>query len=232
MIKRLSLFIVCVLFAASLLAQVIQKGVVVELSSGNKPLAGVEILVAGATPTVSDANGAFKIYLPDATTGDPLSINRIYKKGYEIVNEMEVKTRSLSSSVPLKVVLCKSGLLEEARRKYYEIGEDLYYREYLNLASELKKEQQKGNLNRKEYEQQLMKLKEELYESMEKLYYYADLFAHINKDELSEIDVRAFALLEAGKVDEAILVYEESGLVEEFHQKADNYLSIEKNEPK
>ena len=38
-------------------AQTTQKGIVVEMSSNNKPVAGAEIKVAGASPTDSDQEG-------------------------------------------------------------------------------------------------------------------------------------------------------------------------------
>ena len=214
-----------ILLVFPLCAQVIQKGVVVELNSGNKPVQGVEILTMGAVPTISNNDGAFELHLSAAETGDLLLITRIYKKGYEVVNEFEVKTRSISSSVPLRIIVCKAGVLEEARRKYYQIGEDLYFKRYKELVSDLKREQQKGELNKMEYEERIGKYKEELHGSISKLYYYANQFARINRDELSEIDVRAMALLEEGKVNEAIEVYEKSGLVDEFYEKVGRYLT-------
>lgn len=67
-------------------AQTTQKGIVVEMSSNNKPVAGAEIKVAGASPTDSDQEGRFILNFTASLPGDPLMINDIYKKGFKIVN--------------------------------------------------------------------------------------------------------------------------------------------------
>jgi len=223
--RRVFVLLLGILLTFPFYAQVVQKGIVVELSSGNKPVSGVEILTTGAVPTVSNLNGEFQLHLSAAEAGDLLLVTKIYKKGYEVVNELEVKTRSISPSIPLRIILCKAGVLEESRRKYYQIGEDLYVKRYKALVDELKSEQRKGELNKKEYDERLGKYKKELHGSISKLYYYADQFARINRDGLSEIDASAMTLLEEGRVDEAIAVYEKSGLVDEFYEKAGRYLA-------
>ena len=60
-------------------AQTTQKGIVVEMSSNNKPVAGAEIKVAGASPTDSDQEGRFILNFTASLPGDPLMINDIYK---------------------------------------------------------------------------------------------------------------------------------------------------------
>lgn len=208
-------------------SQIVQRGIVVELSSGNTPIENVEVRAKGAAPTVSGTGGTFALAFAKAESGDPLLGIEIYKKGYQLVNEKEILSQNISSASPLKIVLCKAGTLEESRRKYYRIGEDRYYGQYLELVDELKKEQLRGRLDKMEYDIQLETYKKEFHDSMNKLYYYADKFARINKDELSEIDAQALLLLEEGRVDEAIQVYEESGLIDEFHQKSNQLRSIE-----
>ena len=71
-------------------AQTTQKGIVMEMSSNNKPVAGAEIKVAGASPTDSDQEGRFMLNFTASLPGDPVMINDIYKKGFKIVNYEKV----------------------------------------------------------------------------------------------------------------------------------------------
>lgn len=66
-------------------AQVVQRGVVLEMNSGNRPLAGVEIRATGAAPSDSDQEGQFVLSFVSSFPGDPLLLDGIYKKGFEII---------------------------------------------------------------------------------------------------------------------------------------------------
>lgn len=214
-------FLIFIWFAltANLWAQVVQSGQVFELNSGNTPIAGVEILVFGALPADSDNAGKFTLRFSKAQSGDPLIINKIYKKDYELVNETEIKNRVVSSSTPLKIVLCKTGALEAARRKYYNIGQDRYYARYLEANEKLKEEKSKSALSQKDYELKLEEIAEEYKSAMDRLDYYADKFARINRDDLNELDAKAMTLMDEGKVEEAIKTYEDAEIVKKFQEK-------------
>lgn len=214
-------FITLILFLLSITVygQVVQSGYVVELSSGNKALSGVEILVSGANPTLSDEKGEFRLQFTREKEGNILNIIEIYKKDYEVVNIEDLRECVISSSSPLKIVLCKKETLETAKRNYYRIGENRYILLYEEALDELKKEELVGRLDKMEFDLRLKEINEHLEQALVQLYYYADIFAKINKDELSELDAKAMNFLEQGKVDEAIRVYEESGILEEFNEK-------------
>ena len=111
-------------------AQTTQKGIVVEMSSNNKPVAGAEIKVAGASPTDSDQEGRFILNFTASLPGDPLMINDIYKKGFKIVNYEKVANWNISSASELKIVLGRTEVISALRKKYYDIGESNSEKEY------------------------------------------------------------------------------------------------------
>lgn len=56
-------------------AQVVQRGVVLEMNSGNRPLAGVEIRATGAASSDSDQEGQFVLSFVSSFPGDPLLLD-------------------------------------------------------------------------------------------------------------------------------------------------------------
>ena len=118
-------------------AQTTQKGIVMEMSSNNKPVAGAEIKVAGASPTDSDQEGRFILNFTASLPGDPLMINDIYKKGFKIVNYEKVANWNISSASELKIVLGRTEVISALRKKYYDIGESNSEKEYRKTLAEL-----------------------------------------------------------------------------------------------
>lgn len=57
-------------------AQVVQRGVVLEMNSGNRPLAGVEIRATGAAPSDSDQGGAVRLVICIFSAGRPVAAGR------------------------------------------------------------------------------------------------------------------------------------------------------------
>lgn len=217
-IKALFTYVIF-LISFSLHAQVTQKGKVVEQNSGLKGIPQVTIMIIGAAPANSDNNGAFSITLPKGKEGGRVLVTDISKAGYEIVNYTEINEWNLSSHHSFNIVMCKRGALEQARRKYYKIGADVYRIRYQKKLEELQQSLQKAKLNKEIYEEKLSVANEELQQAMQKLEMFADKFARINRDELNELDKKAFELLDKGDIDDAIKVYEEARILEQFKEK-------------
>lgn len=206
------------LFVNISIAQVFQKGVVYELNSGSKPIRGVEIFAIGSSVALSDDNGYFSLAFNKKKNGDPLYVKEINKKGYELVNE-EVNNGIFTTLVPFRIIMCTEGLLEETRRKYYKIGEDYYKKRYDKEVNELKKQKELNHISEEKFNTRIKEANEELKKRRENLDYYTDRFSRINKDELNELDKSAIILLEQGKIDEAIKVYEDAKILETFLTK-------------
>jgi len=177
-------------------AQTTQKGIVVEMSSNNKPVAGAEIKVAGASPTDSDQEGRFILNFTASLPGDPLMINDIYKKGFKIVNYEKVANWNISSASELKIVLGRTEVEKE-------------YRKTLAELEELKKQ---NALSAVEYDQKVDSMSKSMMEWQKRLEIYALKFACINRDELDAMEKQAMELLDHGDVHGAIRLYEEMKL--------------------
>lgn len=200
-------------------AQVVQKGKVVEQNSGDRPLPAVSVLISGAMPVSSDDGGMFIINVPKGKDGDRVVVFDISKTGYELVNQTDVEQWNLSSSEPFTIVMCREGLLDEARRKYYNLGRDVYRERYFRAAEDLKDALEKASITTQEYESRMAEAEAALVRAMDRLEGFADRFARVNRDDLSELDRRAFECLDAGDIDGAIKVYEEADLLNKFREK-------------
>jgi hypothetical protein len=103
-------------------AQTTQKGTVRELNSGKKPVAGVQIIFFKANPTDTDGEGKFQTAFSGKKDGDLIIYDKIYKKGYEIVNEKALQTAKLSTGNLLDIILCKAGVISQKKVEYYDIS--------------------------------------------------------------------------------------------------------------
>lgn len=207
------------LFPLILLGQSIQKGIVSELNSGNNPIPGVDINAIGSSIASSDDNGYFSIAFLKKDNGEPVMIEHIYKKGYELVNQEDVHDWIFSQKIPFKIVMCKEGFLGESKRKYYNIGEEYYGEKYQKSITELKNQKKLNQISEQQFILSLNEANEQLKKSRENLGYYADKFSRINKDDLNGIDKLAVEFLEQGKIDEAIKVYEDARILDKFLEK-------------
>lgn len=210
------IFILSIILPLIVKAQSFQSGFVMEFCSGNKPLSGVEVLVMGATPAVSDVNGHFRLAFRNKMNGDLIMYDQINKNGYELVNKEDVQNWVFSTKYPVKIVMCKLGTLDESKRKYYQIGNDYYEKKYNESINNLKTQLQKNLITKLQYDKAIEEANEQLNKSKKNLEFYSNKFARINKDELYGIDKLAMQLLQEGKVDDAIKAYEDSKILDRF----------------
>ena len=217
--KYLLSSVFCGLCVLGIRAQVTLKGVAVKMNSDFTPVAGVEVVVQGGVPTLTDGAGTFILKLPHMESDDLLFDIRISKQGMEIVNLKEVEQWVASGDILYKVVLCPKGYIEQSRRKFYNIGKSYYQREYERKLQELRVTRELQQADIATFEQEMSQLSQEYDKRMKLLDYYADKFARINKDELSAMERQAMALVEKGDIDGAIHIYEASGIVEQFSNK-------------
>ena len=217
--KYLLSSVFCGLCVLGIQAQVTLKGVAVKMNSDFTPVAGVEVVVQGGVPTLTDGAGTFILKLPHMESDDLLFDIRISKQGMEIVNLKEVEQWVASGDILYKVVLCPKGYIEQSRRKFYNIGKSYYQREYERKLQELRVTRELQQADIATFEQEMSQLSQEYDKRMKLLDYYADKFARINKDELSAMERQAMALVEKGDIDGAIHIYEASGIVEQYSSK-------------
>lgn len=189
-------------------AQVVQRGVVLEMSSGSRPLAGVEIRATGAAPSDTDQKGQFVLSFVASLPGDPLLLDEVYKKGFEMINREKVNTWNLSSDAVLKIVLGRTEKIDALRKKYYKIGISANERKYHAALVELETLRKLKRLTDEEYARSLDSLSRAQVALKEQLDIYAMRFARLNRDELEQTEQQALDLLDKGDMEGAIRLYE------------------------
>lgn len=212
---------VCAALAYShvMYAQSVQKGKVVLLNSGKKCLPGVQVIAWGAQPTDTDQSGTFQLTFQKAAPGDPAFLKDAYKKGYELVNGKELREWVVSFEQEMVIVMSPTGTLKAMKEKYYHIGNEQYLKRYQATLAEIEKQKKKSLLAEKVYEEKLEEAYQELNRSQQLLSEYAASFASINQDDLSSLEKKAFLLLEDGKLDEAIALYENEKLLDRLNSQ-------------
>ncbi len=211
------------LLQVGLYAQTIQRGVVVEMNSGNKPIAGVSVVTLGAIPADTDQGGRFQLTFLHKQPGARVVVKQVYRQGYEIVNQKALEEWVLSEKNEFRIVLCKNGMLDESRRRFYNIGQDRYYALYADTQKKLQKALAMNQIATAAYNEKLKQATDEYKRALSELDFYADKFARINKDELNELDNKALALVEEGQIDEAIKLYEEAKILQKFKEKQEQH---------
>lgn len=227
--KNLGLILAFLFYMNNGFSQVEQRGVVTEISSGNKPIAGTAIVITNAPPTDSDSNGRFLLNFQRSFPGDPLLVQEIHKKGYEVVNEDEIRNWALSDKETLHIVLARDGYVDEGKRKYYRIGTTAYQRKYQEVLDKLNKERVERCISEQIYLEKVDSLNQELRNFTLKLKMYADKFARINKDQLDETEKKALSLIEEGKLEEAIQIYEDMRLLHKMEEHRETHTTAMQN---
>lgn len=220
----LYLFVSSASFAQSWL-----KGEVVLINSNNAPLPGVELVVEKAVPTFSDANGKFKLEMQNDSEGQIIQFQRIFKKGYEIVNSKDIESWIASPELVYKIVMCRNGYLQESKMRYYNAGNLLYRNRYENAVSELDKLIEAKEISQAQYTEKLNEIKDEYDQSKRQLDYYADKFSRLNRDELKGIDSLAMSRFDAGDIDGAIQIYESASMIEKFEKYIEDRTLVANN---
>jgi tetratricopeptide (TPR) repeat protein len=197
-------------------AQTVQKGRVLEKDSHGKPLANTQIVLKDAVPTSSGTDGKYQLVFKSKTPGEMVFVVSINKAGYELVNEPQVKDWILSDMKDFDIILCKEGLLKQSKENFYKVGKSRYQAEYNRKFSEIEALKQANKLDETECNKKLKEIYDERQKAFELLEYYTDLFSRINKDDLSDLELRAYQLSAQGKIDEAIQVYENEKLLTKF----------------
>lgn len=220
--KRVILFLTSLFFIASCFAQSIETGYVKEYNGkkAKTPLAGVELSVNGAPSTVSDTKGKFQLKFAVLKPGESVKYNEIYKAGYVIFNKDALDYWRISKDKkPFVIVMCKESAFRELKKKYYGIIEKSYREEYLRQKA-LAEQAATDALN---LQTKLAELKKEYDEKLSNINTYVELFARIDHSEMDSIVGRALELIEAGKIDEGIKVYEELQLLKQVNYQLDKW---------
>nr|WP_122120209.1 tetratricopeptide repeat protein [Alistipes megaguti] len=209
----------CLFFTGTIRAQVAQKGNVRIYNSHKTPLAGVQLLAAGAPATDSDGEGHFCLDFIHAQPGTAISSPFVYKKGYELVNEELLNGWILTEKRPMEIVMAPEGTIEEQKNRYYAIAVEHFTRLRNQTIDSINRLYTRREMSQEERAQRLRKLAEENRAYLKTLDEYAEKFARINPDDIDEMERQVLELVDSGRLEEAIELYRNSGLIEQAGQK-------------
>lgn len=211
--KRTSLSFLLFIMMISASAQTRQLGHVREFNSGKSPLAGVQVTAYGAAATDTDGAGEFVLDFASYASGRAISSPDVYKRGYEVVNADALDGWILSTSRPMDIVMAKKGVIDDAKTKYYDIASENWSKKQSDAMVEINALYTQGAIDAQVRSEKLAALAARSEEYMAKLEEYSERFARINPDDLSELESKVLNLVNAGKIDEAVELYESSGIV-------------------
>lgn len=215
----LTCFCTALLISVSLSAQVSQKGNVRIFNSQHTPLPGVQLMAIGAPATDTDNNGEFCFHFLNHKAGTAISSPQAYKKGYEVVNSDMLNGWILSEKRSLDIVMAPEGTIEEQKNHYYAIAIAHFSKLRNKTVQEINHLYAQQKITQAERAQRLKELAEENHTFMNMLDKYAEKFARINPDDITQIEKQVLKLVEDGKLTEAIELYNNSGLIVQARQK-------------
>lgn len=219
------------------------------LTNKGEPISGVSIKMCGNYNLVlSNQQGNFEVQMTGLKNGDPISVERVFKPGYVLLDENYIYSeKSFSTRVPLEIVMKSKALIEKERREIEETAyaniNTLYEQRLCQLDSALRE-----SLISAEDKQKELEILQEQYQAYESLITtLSKHYSMMDYDIMSDIDVeinrcirdgdllRADSLLNSkGKLDRRINNYlEEVQLVanaEKELEKAKKRLSARKND--
>ena len=191
-------------------AQLIQNGQVRELNSNKKPISGAQVIFTDARAEVSDGAGKFRLRFQAKKPGDLIFKEKIYKKGYELVNEkdFEIVKISRTDQLGVDIILALAGTVDAAKKEYYDVSDEALMAGFNREKKVLRTALQKAKIGQQEYLNQLTALQKEYDRQKESLDALAEKFARVNFDDVEPFYEQALKLFKEGKIDEAIAVLE------------------------
>lgn len=191
--------------------QTVQRGIVQEYNEAapKTALPGVELRVYPAQSTVSDAQGRFALEFLTLNPGERINVRRIEKDGYEIFNKDALEQWNLNPDKAFSIVMCRSDRFKHLKDLYYANSEERYSRQYRNAAANLRRLRDENRIRQQEFADSLRKIEDLYARQLENLDNYVDRFARIDLSEISAAEQEIIALVQEGKIDEAIARYDD-----------------------
>lgn len=189
------------------------------------PQVGVTVTNAGAT--ITDANGEASLRFRSLQAGDKVEVRRIEKQGYEVFNQDALDQWTISSTNAFVIVLCKSDNFKQLKDNYMRASSASYERQYKKDQDKLDAERKAGKLKQEEFEQKMQELEDEYYEQLENLENYVDQFSRIDLSEISSVEQEIIDLVQQGKMDEAVALYEKNDFLGRYEKETADIRKID-----
>ena len=166
-----------------------------------KPIANVQLTVAGAKPTTSHADGTFTLVFELFGMGDKITHSKQpYYQGLKVFNKKEVDNWYIVKG-KIRLIMCKYEEFELAKNTYYQLGMKAAKDKYDQQIRQIKANHK---LKEAEMRQQLQEAEENYQRAMELMSESSEEMARIDQSELDD-EMRAILdLYERGEVEEAM----------------------------
>lgn len=190
------------------------------------PLEGVSLSVQNAGSTMSDAQGLMTLQFRTLKAGDQVQVRRVDLTGYEIFNSDAVEQWTISPQKAFNLILCRSDRFKQLRDNYMRISSASYERQYKQDQARLAALRKENKLQEEAYQQQLADLENNYYEQLDNLENYVDRFTRIDLSELSAQEQHLIELVQEGKIDEAIQLYESADYLSQYNAQVKDLQEI------
>lgn len=190
------------------------------------PLEGVSLSVQNAGSTMSDAQGMMTLQFRTLKAGDQVQVRRVDLTGYEVFNSDAVEQWTISPQQAFNLILCRSDRFKQMRDNYMRISSASYERQYKQDQARLAALRKENKLQEEAYQQQLADLENNYYEQLDNLENYVDRFTRIDLSELSTQEQHLIELVQEGKIDEAIQLYESADYLSQYNAQVKDLQEI------
>lgn len=227
--KKIAFISLGILFACAtnINAQAIQEGVVLEYhgEKAKTPLSRVSVTATNASSTISDNAGKFTLNFRSLKAGDKIQFRRIEKAGYEVMNTEAIEAMRIGRNKedkPLEIILCKSDELNKLRDGYRSVAVQRYAKQLESKKLEIERLKKEGKIKDDEFNSELSKAEDEYEDKLSHMEMYIDRFARIDLSAIDDEEKAIIALVQEGKIDEAIAKYDDLKLTEKLKQTLDD----------
>lgn len=223
------------IFNCALYAQSVQSGIVLEYNgtAQKKPLANVEIVVNNAASTVSDSKGNFTLQFRTLKPGDKITVRRIDKLGYEVFNNEAIGQWIITrNNEPLTVLMCTQAYIKKTRDKYTELASQKYAENLEKDRQALKVKLNGGSISKKQYDEEIERLKLMYEIQLENIDNYIERFTHIDLTELNEKQTEILNDINEGRFEDAMKIYDSENLLAKYTKESQSYHKLVEAETK
>lgn len=219
------------LIATSAWAQTTQPCIVLQYNQRQPktPLSGVEVMAKGASTAVSPNDGKITLSFHTLKPGDRIEGVLTMKSGYEIFNTDVVNNWVISRNNSLfELIMVRSDYLAQHKANLTQVSQESYKKKLEQKEKELRKLKEEGKLKEEEFQKKYDELYDNYYEQLRNLNNYINHFAHIDLSEVSAAEQRIVEMVENGKIEEAIQLFDSLDLTKKISNEAEDILELTK----
>lgn len=196
--------------------------------SAKSPLANVGVTVTNAGAAMTDAQGEATLRFRSLLAGDRVQVRRIELAGYEVFNQDAIDQWAVAPSATFQIVLCRSSRFRELREQYQRVASASYDKQFKADKARLDKERKKSKMLEEEYQRRMLELQDQYDQQLENLENYVDHFSRIDLSALTTQEQELIDLVQAGKIDKAIALYESRDYVGQYERETREIAEIDR----